>query len=362
MTALADDDGIAMGYEEQAAEWCWRIAERALTDAEQAEFDCWIRADQRHQQVFDEMVAVWKGTDTIAEMPGFLSLRARALTTMESARDLNEVSSYGRRNWFRGLAAAAAVVLGLFGGFWYFADGADVYGTGTGERRVVQLEDGSRISLDASSRVVVAYSDDRRALRLERGRAKFDVAKDPLRPFTVTAGNQTVVATGTAFSVELLRDQMRVLLYEGEVAVVAQRAGAGRTAAVEAIKRAAPPPPTGAMEHLVPGQELVSSLSSGKIRVAPAQLDRSLLWEDGRLDFVDEPLVRAVERINRYTDTPIVVGDAAAGRLLVNGVFDAGDTQSFVRGMTALFPLSARYDNAKVTLVSGKEPLASRQK
>lgn len=361
MTALTDDDGIAMGYEEQAAEWCWRIAECALTDEEQAEFDRWIRADPRHQQVFDEMVAVWKGTDTIAEMPGFLSLRARALTTMESARDLNEVSSYGRRSWFRGVAAAAAVVLGLFGGFWYFSDGSDVYGTGTGERRVVQLEDGSRISLDASSRVVVAYSDGRRALRLERGRAKFDVAKDPLRPFTVTAGNQTVVATGTAFSVELLRDQMRVLLYEGEVAVVAQRAGPVRAAVVKAVKAtAAAPPAASAMEQLVPGQELVSSLSSGKVKIAPAQLDRSLLWEDGRLDFVDEPLVRAVERINRYTDTPIVVGDAAAGRLLVNGVFDAGDTQSFVRGMTVLFPLSARYDNAKVTLVSGKEPLASK--
>lgn len=359
MTALTDDDGVAMSYEEQAAEWCWQIAERALTDEEQAAFDRWIRADPRHQQVFDEMVAVWKGTDTIAEMPGFLSLRARALTTMESARDLNEVSSYGRRSWFRRFAAAAAVVLGVFGGFWYFSDGADVYGTGTGERRIVQLEDGSRMSLDASSRVVVSYSDDRRALRLEQGRAKFDVAKDPLRPFTVTAGNQTVVATGTAFSVELLRDQMRVLLYEGEVAVVAQPAAAGRAAAVKAVKTAAPPP-AGAMEQMVPGQELVSSLSSGKVRIAPAHLDRSLLWEDGRLDFVDEPLARAVERINRYTDTPIVVGDAAASRLLVNGVFDAGDTRSFVRGMTALFPLSAKYDGTKVTLVSGKEPLASK--
>jgi len=354
MTPLTDD-GAPMGYEEQAAEWCWRIADRALTEHEQAQFDAWIRADPRHQQVFDEMVAVWKGTDTIAEMPGFLSLRAKALTTMENARDRDETPVYGRRHWSRAFAAAAAVVLTLFGSVWLLADRPDVYGTGVGERRVVRLEDGSRISLDASSRVVVAYSEDRRALRLERGRAKFDVAKDPLRPFSVTAGNQTVVATGTAFSVELLRDQMRVLLYEGEVAVVAQPV-TGRTAnGARAVKPAAP-----ATEQLAPGQELVSVLSSGAVRVVPAMLDRSLSWEDGRLDFVDEPLTRAVERINRYTDTPIVVGDAAAGRLLVNGVFDAGDTQSFVRGMTALFPISAKYDSKKVTLVSGKAPLASK--
>lgn len=356
MTQLTQD-GAPMGYEEQAAEWCWRIAESALSDDEQAQFDAWIRADPRHQQVFDEMVAVWKGTDTIAEMPGFLSLRAKALTTMETARDRDEASSYGRSGWFRAFAAAAAVILMVFSGLWFFSDGADVYDTGIGERRVVRLEDGSRISLDASSRVVVAYSDDRRALRLERGRAKFDVAKDPLRPFGVTAGNQTVVATGTAFSVELLRDQMRVLLYEGEVAVVAQPV-AGRAAAARVIKPGVHA--VGTTEQLSPGQELVSSLTSGSVKVAPAMMDRSLSWEDGRLDFVDEPLARAVERINRYADTPVVVGDAAAGRLLVNGVFDAGDTQSFVRGMTALFPLSAKYEGTKVTLVSGRTPLASK--
>lgn len=355
MTALTQDD-TPMGYEEQAAEWCWRIADRTLTDPEQAQFDAWIRADPRHQQVFDEMVTVWKGTDAIAEMPGFLSLRAKALTTMESARERDEPRSRWRAGWFQAAAAAAALILTVFGSFWYFMDSAEVYGTGIGERRVVRLEDGSRISLDASSRVVVAYSEDRRSLRLERGRAKFDVAKDPLRPFTVTAGNQAVVATGTAFSVELLRGQMRVLLYEGEVAVVAQPA-MGRGAPARAVKPVGHPAAT---EHLVPGQELVSSLSSGVVRVAPAKMERSLSWEEGRLDFVDEPLVRAVERINRYTDTPIVVGDTGAGRLLVNGVFDAGDTRSFVRGMTALFPLSARYEANKVTLTSGKEPLAAK--
>ncbi len=354
MTPLTEVDS-PLGYEEQAAEWCWRIADRALTDCEQLEFDAWIRADARHQQVFDEMVVVWKGTDAIAEMPGFLSLRARALTTMESARYRDEAHWFGRSGRFRAFAAAAALILTVLGSFWYFADRADVYDTGIGERRIVRLDDGSRISLDASSRVAVSYSDDRRALTLERGRAKFDVAKDPLRPFTVTAGNQAVVATGTAFSVELLRDQMRVLLYEGQVAVVAQPV-TGRAA----IKTVKPVERVGATEQLLPGQELVSSLSSGSVRVAPATMERSLSWEGGRLDFVDEPLARAVERINRYTDTPIVIGDAAAGRLLVNGVFDAGDTQSFVRGMTVLFPLSARYESTKVTLVTGKKPLASK--
>ena len=48
------------------------------------------------------------------------------------------------------------------------------------------LEDGQRVFL----------------LRLESGRAAFDVAKDAQRPFSVAVGDRVVVATGTEFSVE----------------------------------------------------------------------------------------------------------------------------------------------------------------
>lgn len=336
------------GHEEQAAEWCWRIADRVLTEAERDDFDAWLREDPRHREAFDEMVTVWKGTDAIAEMPGFLSLRAKALTTMETAR---EASRGWRGGWQRAFAAAAAVILMLIGGVWYLAGGPDAYATGIGERQVVRLEDGSRVSLDASSRVTVAYSGDKRMLVLERGRAKFDVAKDPLRPFTVTAGHKTVVATGTAFSVELLRDQMRVLLYEGHVAVLAQPPGKPST-----------PVRTGGREdaelRLSPGQELIASLSSGATAIVPADTVRSLSWEGGRLTFIDEPLSRAIERVNRYADTPIVLGDATLGAYPVNGVFDAGNTRGFVSGVTAIFPITARIEGREIRLVGAPKPLS----
>ncbi|MDZ3833385.1 MAG: FecR domain-containing protein [Sphingopyxis sp.] len=337
-------DRIPHAMEEEAAEWCWRIADRSLSEDEQKAFDAWVRADTRHQHLFDDMVAVWKGTDTIAEMPGFLSLRAKALTTMENARARNdpEPVAHGGR-WHAGAWATAAALILVVGGVWSVSGGPDVYDTGIGERRVVRLDDGSRISLDASSQVSVAYSGDRRSLILDRGRAKFEVAKDPLRPFTVTAGKRAVVATGTAFSVELLHDEMRVLLYEGAVAVIPQPS----SRAIASPEAAGTPG-----RQLTPGQELVADLSSGATKVVHAEVGRSLSWEGGRLDFVDEPLESAIERINRYADTPIALGDAAAGDHLVNGVFDAGDPGSFVKGVTSLFPLAARRANGKIVLVS----------
>lgn len=350
MTHLADDD-MLLDHEEQAAEWCWRIADRVLTESERDEFDAWLRADPRHREAFEEMVTVWKGTDAIAEMPGFLSLRAKALMTMESAREAPR--SGWRSRWQRIVALAAVVVLMVVSGAWYLTSGPDVYVTGVGERRVVRLDDGSRVSLDASSRVTVAYSGDKRTLVLERGRAKFDVAKDPLRPFTVTAGQKTVVATGTAFSVELLRDQMRVLLYEGHVAVLAQPSG--KTPTPVRIGGSAD-----AGAQLRPGQELVASLSSSTATIVAADPVRSLSWEGGRLTFIDEPLARAVERVNRYADTPIIVGDAKAGGYLVNGVFDAGDTRGFISGVTAIFPVQVQNEGRQIRLDSKAKTLPEK--
>ena len=344
MITPANDQPPA-GFEEEAASWCWRIAEGALSPEDQLAFDTWLHADPRHRETFADMVTVWQGTDAIADMPGFLSLRAKALTSMESARDDVRPSPSPNR-WRLAIAAAVAILLLIVTGAWWQMTGPDIYRTGIGERRVVRLDDGSRISLDASSRLSVDYSGERRALILEQGRAKFDVAKDPLRPFTVTAGQKTVIATGTAFSVELLRDQVRVLLYEGHVAVLAKPQNDGAAVPVMVARRNLP------VEQLLkPGNELVTDLASPSAAIAPADIQRSLSWEAGRLSFTDEPLASAVERVNRYSDIPIVIGDAATARHVINGVFDAGDTSGFVSGVMSLYPVSVRRETDRILLV-----------
>lgn len=332
-----DNDRVAE-REEAAAAWCLVIADRPLTASERADFDAWLAADASHAQHFDQMVAVWQGTDAIAEMPGFLALRADALTAMEKAGRRGAATFPTRRGAFAAMTAFA--LMGSMGA-WYWSERPDVYSTDVGERRVVRLDDGSSVSLDALSQVSVSFTEERRGVTLDRGRAKFDVAKDPLRPFTVTAGSQSVVAIGTSFSVELLRNELRVLLFEGQVAVVPSAVAARN------IKARRPASKT---TQLSPGQELVANLSSGAGEILPVEAERSLGWEGGRVDFVDMPLSNAIERINRYAVTPIVIGDLAAGRHPVNGVFDAGDTESFVDGVTSLYPLVASEEGGQIII------------
>jgi TolA-binding protein len=80
-----------------------------------------------------------------------------------------------------------------------------------GDALVVDLHDGSRIELDARTRVeVVESAEENLAMRLRRGRVACDLVPKPGRRFTLFASSVEVRVTGTRFSVELAPNGERV--------------------------------------------------------------------------------------------------------------------------------------------------------
>jgi len=341
---------------EAAGFWCARLADGHMSGAEQAEFDAWL-AEPANREAFDRAVATWQAFDHVAATPELIVMRGQALEYVRRAnRGRWARSLLSRRGALIGVAASLILAVGV-GGVWLrYVPRA--YVTGVGERRVVALPDGSRASLDASTEVDVRFLGDRRQLWLKRGRADFTVAKNPLRPFSVAAADKVVVATGTQFSVELLSRQVRVVLYEGHVAVLDRsRAGEAARPVGLATRPAAGGSAPAADQALIPGRELIATVAAPGARVVAADPARSLSWEAGQLVFSDEPLVSAVERVNRYSSDKLEVGDPAAANVLVSGVFTAGDTNAFVDGVTAVFPVRAVQAEGVRKLVSAKSPV-----
>ena len=66
--------------------------------------------------------------------------------------------------------------------------------------------------------------------------------------------------------------------------------------------------------------------------------------------FDKEPLAEAVERMNRYSDHKIRIGDPAAGAIPVSGAFDAGNTRGFLDAVTTYLPITAVDGPRGVTL------------
>lgn len=333
---------------EEAGEWCLRVAEGRLGPADQQLFDKWLDADPLNLRAFENSVRVWRQYGEAAAAPEFIDVRKRALAIYRR-HNRARWSTRDRSPLLAAIAASLLIFLAV-GAIWLHSLPTK-YVTGVGERRIVRLEDGSRISLDAQTEVRVWLRKDRRELSLVAGRAKFDVAKDPLRPFSVALGNKVVVATGTSFSVELVRHQMRVVLYEGQVAVLQRADDLPKAAPVQLSARRGP-----ADVQLRPGKELIASLDADVAAVVATDVRRSLSWEAGQLSFVDEPLVEAVERVNRNSDRKIVIGDPEVSRMPVNGVFNSGDVDAFMVGIRETLPVAVHPEGERFVVTKAQDP------
>ena len=330
-----------------AAIWRMRREAAGWSPQDEAAFQAWLAADDLHRRAFERTGSVWDLVDSQAATPDIMVIRRDALHRAQR-------TARGRMaQWRRGgieisrrgaLSAAAAVAAVAAVGAWPILHPGEVYATGLNERRIVTLKDGSRVSLDAMTKVAVHYTDEARRLTLLRGQARFDVAHDVSRPFSVRARDRTVVATGTAFNIDLFEDKARVTLIEGRVIVMPAHEDSG-------------PLPRPGSSHLPrkavelrAGQQLVAADDAPGRIVSNVDLQQTTAWQQGKLMFDREPLAEAVARMNRYSERKIVIGDPAAAAIEISGAFDAGDTKGFLEAVTTYLPVTATAGKDGVTL------------
>ena len=225
----------------------------------------------------------------------------------------------GQQGWFDRSAKPAQVAVNQAASL--TAVGRADYVTGEGQRSIVDLPDGTRVTLDADSAVDVVFADGRRDVRLLNGHAFFDVAHDRVRPFAVQAAERVITALGTQFDVRLTSGALRVVLAEGSVSVSSTSGGV-----------AGPP------IKLSPGQAF-SAQPGAAGRVSSADVNEALAWKQGVVEFRDQPLSEAVDLLNSYTRAQIVIKDPKVAALRVTGVFRTGDVKRFGRAVSEVLPV-----------------------
>ncbi|HEU4779640.1 MAG TPA: FecR domain-containing protein [Steroidobacteraceae bacterium] len=194
------------------------------------------------------------------------------------------------------------------------------------ERRAVKLDDGSTVELDVDSRIAVRMSAERREIELMSGRAMFDVAHDPDRPFSVTAAGSRTTALGTKFQVWRDDVNVEVTLAEGSVAIDrSERSSSGDAWS----------------ERLSPGEQLSIDTSTQRRLRRVVDVNMSTSWMHGRHIFRGTPLHAAIDEVNRYATRKIRLGDASLANLSVAGNFIVGDSEVIVDAFAAVLPLRA---------------------
>jgi transmembrane sensor len=331
----------SLGALAEAADWRVRLTEAGASST--PAFEAWLTAGPENRAAWSRMQAAWSKLDAAAALPEVSFGREARLKAAEGLRRRGVGTT--RRRF--AAAAGLAVALGGLGGYAWLSQQPQAYETAVGERRSVTLADGSVVLLDSASRVRVRYRDDARDLWLDRGQARFEVAKDRTRPFSVTAGDRVVVATGTAFDVELLKSRVQVTLLEGRVSVFSAR-----------VRDAADPDEAAPHDTLTPGERLITPLETAAAR-APYAIgqrirvsDEASAWSSGTLVFDNEPLPAVLERMNRYSERRLVAADAEAEAIRVSGAFKAGDVTTFLDALTAYFPVQTTSSNGQIEIRS----------
>ncbi|WP_431286753.1 FecR family protein [Roseateles chitinivorans] len=229
----------------EAAVWIARLHGPDRSVAMERDCLAWQSRSDMHRLAFERCTEVWEAVPGLSLADAYSAAsRARSEAELRGLADEQYLDQDGsqvrlgaRGRWAWGGMALGVFALGALSVFAVINAGGDTphYATGVGEQRSVVLADGSRLSLNTSTQVDVFLTHERRTVRIVRGEAFFEVAKDANRPFVVQALGSEVVALGTAFAVRLSEPGasargLAVTLIEGRVNVRAGKASSEEAA------------------------------------------------------------------------------------------------------------------------------------
>ncbi|MEO6446650.1 MAG: FecR domain-containing protein [Gemmatimonadaceae bacterium] len=197
--------------------------------------------------------------------------------------------------------------------------------TAAGERRTIELPDGSRVTLGVASSINTRPSFGVNAREVDlTGEAMFIVTHDEARPFRVFVDGSVVEDLGTAFAVRS---------YSGERSLrVAVTAGS-----VQVSRGTTSTPPV-----VLSPRDVATVRDTGAIAVERGvDVSRFTAFASGRLIFVDTPLSQVASDLSRWYGVEVRVTDDALGDRHLTSTFEAETLDEVLRiiGMT----LDVRY-------------------
>jgi len=320
------DDPDSDEVEAAAAVWL-SLRDRGMSESEMTAFMRWLEQDPQHAEVFAELDAAWQEVGRLAV------IRPEA----DSPPDRDLLAPRPRphrrnRGAIATLAAAAALAVGLF--LTHQPESAPPTAeTAVGAFQKIDLPDGSIVQLNTDSALDVKFTGHERHVRLIRGEAHFEVAKDASRPFRVAVGDVSIRAIGTAFNIRLRGADVEVLVTEGRIGVESTPASSREPAFNSAALQVS------AGKIAVVRQ---SQLAAAEVITVDApHLQRALAWQERRIEFDAMPLGDVVEEFNRYNRCKLVITEPALARKVFTGTFRADGYQAFVRILEETFGVRA---------------------
>lgn len=340
-------DTIRAILQREAREWFVRLQDDDVQAGEIAAWQAWLAVDPAHQDMYDEVEALWLAVADAGLENLLIKDEAVAADDYDPSMSVSDwleeqgatqpeqsaavVQLPRAKAPLRWMAVAASLLLAVGVTTLFSGQSSDPAGhsaelvasisTARAEQRTAKLFDGSQIELGGASKVAVDFTGPNRLVRLTQGEAYFDVAPNPEQPFVVETSYGNVTAVGTAFNIRLVKDRFVVTVTEGTIDVDPMR----ETVVPQKIRVEA-------------GSALAldDRTNAAQDSVKPAV---PVSWRDGWLTYRSEPLEYVVEDINRYSEVRIELIGSNLKELSYSGSMDLASVEDWVSALPVIFPV-----------------------
>ncbi len=311
------------------------------TEEEAREILEWKNLNEENRKAFREIEVAYHTSEIVLDPEKFDA--EAALPKVQSKLKERKVILISRLRRLTGYAATAVIAIGLtcFAQH-YFLDNDELLQavgindqtveTPAGAKSLVTLEDGTRVWLNAKSKLTYPsrFVGGGREVELE-GEGYFEVAKDRSRPFKVKTSELTVQVLGTVFNLKCYPEEgaIKATLVEGKIA----------------LNRLVDETTEKELLELKPNQQAVFIKKEGSLTrdeamaagistaglnrrtteklVIYEQIDPAFIadWKDNKLMFKDETFESIAVKLERRYNARIIFEDEAVKGYRFSGTF-----------------------------------------
>jgi len=224
-----------------------------------------------------------------------------------------------------------------------------------GDRKAIVLPDGTRIWLNAGSRLVYpdAFTGADREVTLD-GEAFFDVASQPSKPFLVHAGKMTVKVLGTSFDVKAYKTDpdITTTLVSGRVQVTLDD-NPDRSVTLAPHEKLVVPN----VEMKLDQSKILANALRYQVRTASPDDKNNLAetaWLDDKLEFNDDTFDEVARELERKYDVQIDFANDGLKDTHVSGTFDRETLQQVFDILKMTTHFDYHIEGKKVTVFTTK--------
>jgi transmembrane sensor len=324
---------------DQAIDWCMRLHDGDISEAEQKEFDQWFTRNKQNAQAYEKAFKVWRLSAQLT--PRFSEPPQDNDNNVELANVKKLEKKKPRSSWplLARSACFALCIIPLTGYIgWQLNLVPNSYHSYSAEhaKQEFTLPDGSQIELNLNTQLTYANYRNSRQVKLDDGEVFFDIKHDKNQPFVVIAASGKITVTGTRFNVWKYQDNVTVSVSEGSVIVKNSYAESSLSSGFEARFNAISP----------------------QLSVNNIDTTQALSWRNGQLIIDDLSFKEAIPLINRYLkETPLILANESVAKLRIGGIYHTQKIHNLVATLAEILPINLDKQADGSILISQRDSL-----